>query len=31
MGQMLEVNAQPAFDGAPILNELVERYQKETG
>lgn len=28
---MLEVNARPAFDGAPILNELVERYQNEVG
>ena len=29
VGQMLEVNARPAFDGAPILKELVERYQNE--
>ena len=31
VGQMLEVNARPAFDGAPILKELVERYQNEAG
>lgn len=31
VGRMLEVNARPAFDGAPILNELVERYQNEVG
>ncbi len=31
VGRMLEVNAQPAFDGAPILNDLVERYKKEVG
>ena len=29
VGRMLEVNARPAFDSAPILNELVERYQNE--
>jgi hypothetical protein len=29
--RMLEVNARPAFDGAPILRELVERYQNEIG
>jgi len=23
------VNGSPAFDGAPILKELVERYQHE--
>ena len=26
---MLEVSARPLFDGAPILKELVERYQNE--
>ena len=31
VGRMLEVNARPAFDGAPILKELVERYQNEVG
>ena len=29
VSRMLEVNAQPAFDGAQILKELVERYQSE--
>jgi hypothetical protein len=29
VGRMLEVNARPAFDGVPIMKELVERYQKE--
>ena len=29
VGRMLERNAHPAFDGAPILKELVERYQNE--
>ncbi len=29
VSRMLEVNAQPAFDGAQILRELVERYQAE--
>ena len=31
VGRMIEVNALPAFDGAPILQELVERYQNEVG
>ena|SRR5713226_7118367 len=31
VGRMLEVSARPAFDGAPILKELVERYQNEIG
>jgi len=31
MGRMLEKHARPAFDGAPILKELVERYQNEIG
>jgi hypothetical protein len=31
VGRMLEVNARPAFDGAPILKALVERYQNEVG
>jgi hypothetical protein len=29
VGRMLEVNARPPFDGAPILKELVDRYQNE--
>jgi len=29
VSRMLEVNGQPAFDGAQILRELVERYQAE--
>jgi len=31
VGSMLEVSARPPFDGAPILKELVERYQEEIG
>jgi len=31
VGSMLELSARPPFDGAPILKELVERYQKEIG
>jgi hypothetical protein len=31
VGRMLEVNARPAFDGAPILKELLDRYQNEAG
>ena len=31
VGRMLEVNARPAFDGAPILKELLDRYQNEVG
>jgi len=29
LGRMLEVNGRPAFDCAPILKELVDRYQNE--
>ena len=29
VGSMLERNARPLFDGAPILKELVENYQNE--
>jgi hypothetical protein len=29
VGRMLEANGRPAFDSAPILNELVERYADE--
>lgn len=31
LGSMLELNARPIFDAAPILKELVENYQNETG
>lgn len=31
VGRMIEVNARPAFDGAPILKELLDRYQNEAG
>jgi hypothetical protein len=29
VGRMVEASARPAFDWAPILKELVERYQNE--
>lgn len=29
VSRMLKSNTQPAFDGATILRELVERYQNE--
>ncbi len=29
IGRMLEVNSRPAFDSAPILKELIDRYQVE--
>jgi hypothetical protein len=29
--RMLEVNGRPAFDFAPILKKLAERYQKDFG
>jgi hypothetical protein len=29
VASMLDLSARPPFDGAPILKELVERYQKE--
>lgn len=29
VGRMLETSGRPAFDSAPILKELVERYQSE--
>lgn len=29
VSRMLKGNAQPAFDGAQILRELVERYERE--
>jgi len=31
VGSMLELSARPPFDGASILKELVDRYQKEFG
>jgi hypothetical protein len=31
VGRMLELSARPPFDGAPILNDLVDRYQNEVG
>jgi hypothetical protein len=30
IGQMLETHARPAFDSAPILKELLDRYQNES-
>ena len=29
VGRMLEVNSRPAFDSAPILKGLLDRYQGE--
>jgi hypothetical protein len=29
VGRMLEVNSRPAFDSAPILKELLDRYHGE--
>ena len=31
VSRMLELNAQPAFEGGAILKDLVERYQNEVG
>ena len=31
VGRMLELNSRPAFDSAPILKELLDRYQGEVG
>ena len=31
VARMLELNARPPFDCAPILKELIERYQNEVG
>jgi hypothetical protein len=31
VGRMLEANGRPAFDSAPILKELVDRYANEVG
>lgn len=31
VNMMLKSGARPAFDGGPILNELIERYQNEVG
>jgi hypothetical protein len=30
VGRMLELNGRPAFDSAPILNGLLERYTQQT-
>ena len=30
VAQMLKTGARPAFDGAPILDALIDRYRKET-
>ena len=29
VGRMLQANGHPAFDGAPILKELLDRYTNE--
>ena len=29
--EMVKTSSRPAFDGAPILSALIERYQNETG
>jgi hypothetical protein len=29
VGRMLEANGRPAFDSAPILKDLIDRYQNE--
>jgi len=31
VGRMLELSGRPAFDSAPIMTDLVTRYQKENG
>lgn len=31
VSRMLELNGRPAFDSAPILTDLVTRYQNEVG
>ena len=31
VGRMLDASGRPAFDSAPILKDLVERYQSEFG
>jgi hypothetical protein len=31
VGRILEQNANPPFDGAPALKDLIERYQNEIG
>jgi len=31
VGRMLELSGRPAFDSAPIMTDLVTRYQNETG
>ncbi len=31
VGRMLELSGRPAFDSAPIMTDLVTRYQNENG
>jgi hypothetical protein len=31
LGRMLKLNGRPAFDSAPILKDLLERYTDEVG
>lgn len=31
VGRMLELSGRPAFDSAPIMTDLVTRYQNEVG
>jgi hypothetical protein len=31
VGRMLQANGRPAFDSAPIVKELLDRYQDEVG
>ena len=31
IGRILQANSRPAFDSAPILKELLDRYQGEVG
>jgi hypothetical protein len=31
VGRMIELSGRPAFDGAPIMTDLVNRYQNEVG
>jgi hypothetical protein len=31
VGRMIELSGRPAFDGAPIMTDLVTRYQNEVG
>jgi hypothetical protein len=31
VGRMLELSGRPAFDGGPMMSDLVTRYQNEVG